>query len=127
MQVEVFLRNKITRQINQNGQPLKFTRYKVNEYGEETQDIDEEFEFNGIFHEGGGYGGMLNIELYERDGARTITKMKPMVLCLYEDGVNLKMDDTVIISGNIYKVVAKNNVKNLNVVFDISLEEKNYG
>lgn len=127
MQVEVFLRNKITRQINQNGQPLKFTRYKVNEYMEETQDVDKEFELNGIFHEGGGYGGMLNIELYERDGARTITKMKPMVLCLYEDGVNLEMDDTVVISDNVYKVVAKNNVKNLNIVFDVSLEEKNYG
>lgn len=127
MQVEVFLRNKITRQINQNGQPLKFIRYKVNEYMEETQDVDKEFELNGIFHEGGGYGGMLNIELYERDGARTITKMKPMVLCLYEDGVNLEMDDTVVISDNVYKVVAKNNVKNLNIVFDVSLEEKNYG
>lgn len=127
MQVEVFLRNKITRQINQNGQPLKFTRYKVNEYMEETQDVDKEFELNGIFHEGGGYGGMLNIELYERDGARTITKMKPMVLCLYEDGVNLEMDDTVVISDNVYKVVAKNNVKNLNIVFDVSLEEKKYG
>lgn len=127
MQVEVFLRNKITRQINQNGQPLKFTRYKVNEYMEETQDVDKEFELNGIFHEGGGYGGMLNIELYERDGARTITKMKPMVLCLYEDGVNLEMDDTVVISDNVYKVVAKNNVKNLNIVFDVSLEEKSYG
>lgn len=127
MQVEVFLRNKITRQINQNGQSFVFTRYKVNEYGEETEEVDKKFKFEGIFHEGGGYGGMLNIELYERDGARTITKMKPMVLCLYEDGVNLEMDDTVVISGNVYKVVAKNNVKNLNIVFDVSLEEKVYG
>lgn len=127
MQVELFFRNKLLRQIKQNGQIFNFSRFKKNSYGEETDEVELSFNVNGIFHEGGGYGGMLNIELYERDGARTITKMKPMILCLYEEGIKLQIDDVVIVSGNIYKVVAKNNIKNLNIAFDVSLEEKNYG
>lgn len=122
MQVELFFRNKLLRQIKQNGQFFDFSRFKKNSYGEETDEVELSFNINGIFH-----GGMLNIELYERDGARTITKMKPMILCLYEDGIKLQIDDEVIVSGNIYKVVAKNNIKNLNIAFDVSLEEKNYG
>ena len=129
MQTEVFLRNKIKRQIKWNGQQFIFERYKLNDYSEiDYNAIDKEFIVNGIFHEGGGYGGMLNIELFERDGARTTTKMKPMILCLYEEGKDLDMDDVVKISDYKYKIVDKQDVKNLNVAYEISLEViKEYG
>lgn len=126
MQTEVYFRNKVKRQIDWNGQEFVFTRYSKNEYNEiDYSKIDKEFHLKGIFHEGGGYGGMLNIQIYERDGARTVTKMKPMILCLYEDGKDLDMDDEVIISDYKYKIIDKNDVKNLKVAFEISLEIDN--
>lgn len=125
MLVETYLRNKIKRQINWNGQEFEFLRYKQNEYHEITDEVEEQFLFKGIFHEGGGYGGMLNIELYERDGARTVSKMKPMILCLYEDAKDLDMDDTVLIGDCRYLVVEKNDIKNMHIAFEISLEIDN--
>lgn len=125
MQAETFFRNKIKRQISWNGQILNFIRYKKNEYHELTDDIDKIFTFKAIFHEGGGYGGMLNIELYERDGARTITRMKPMLLCLYEDAKELMIDDVVEIGGNKFRVIEKNDLKGWHIAFEISLEKDN--
>lgn len=125
MEAVLFLKNKLDRHIEWNGQMLTFQRYAKNDYEELTDVVSEEFTFKGIFHEGGGYGGMLNIELYERDGGRTPSKMKPMVLCRYEDGLNLEMDDFVKISNNIYKVVDKADVKNLGIAFEVSMEIDN--
>lgn len=125
MNVEVFLRNKLERQIKWNGQPFKFIRYKRNDFHEITDEVEKEFNFNGVFHEGGGYGGMLNIEMYGRDGGKTVTKMKPMVLALYEDSVEIDTDDYVNIGDYIYKVVEKNDIKNLHIAFEISLEVDN--
>lgn len=126
MLTETYFRNKIKRQIDWNGQEFVFTRYSLNEYQEiDYSNVDKTFNVKGIFHEGGGYGGMLNIQIYERDGARTVTKMKPMILCLYEDGKDLDMDDEVVISGYKYKIVDKNDIKNLKVAFEISLEIDN--
>lgn len=122
MQIKTFLANKIKRQILWNGQKFTFNRYKVNEYKELTDEIEKSIIVKGIFHEGGGYGGMLNIELYERDGARSISSMKPMILCLYEDGKDLVIDDEVVIAGSKFRVVEKNNVKQINVAFEVSLE-----
>ncbi len=117
-----FLRNKIKRQINWNGQNFKFVRFKKNQYRELTEEVEREFYFKGVFHEGGGYGGMLNFELYERDGARTLSRLKPMILCLYEDGRELIIDDQVRIGDEDFKVVEINDVKNLGVAIEISME-----
>ena len=125
MNVEVFLRNKLERQIKWNGQPFKFIRHKRNDFHEITDEVEKEFNFNGVFHEGGGYGGMLNIEMYGRDGGKTVTKMKPMVLALYEDSVEVDTDDYVNIGDYIYKVVEKTDIKNLHIAFEISLEVDN--
>lgn len=124
MRTEIFLKNKITRQIKWNGQSFDFIRYALNDYQEiDYNQVEELFSINGIFHDGGGYGGMLNIELFERDGARTLTKMKPMILCLYDEiSKQIQMDDVVEIADDKYKVVEKNNIKNLNVAYEISLE-----
>lgn len=125
MNVETYLRNKIVRQIKWNGQNFVFTRYKTDEYHQLTDEVDKTFEFNGVFHDGGGYGGMLNIELFERDGGRTVSKMKPMILCLYEDGCQLAMDDFVTIGDNNYKIVEKIDIKNLRIAYEVSLEVVN--
>lgn len=123
MEATLFLKNKLMRHIEWNGQELTFYRNEKNHYGEiDEEGIEAKFTFKGVFHDGGGYGGMLNVEMYERDGSRTTTKFKPMILCSYEDGKNLAVDDWVKIADNVYHVVGKNDVKNLRIVFEISLE-----
>lgn len=122
MRAELFFRNKIKRQVDWNGQKMIFKRYAKNKYNELTDDVELEIEITGVFHEGGGYGGMLNIELYERDGSRSISKMKPMILCMYEEAKDIIIDDVVQIGNNNYRVVEKNDIKNFNVAFEISLE-----
>lgn len=125
MLVDRFLESKIKRQVQWNGRMLDFIRFRRDAYGQITDDVDEEFSFRGVFHEGGGYGGMLNIELYESDGARTTTRMKPMILCLYADGDKVRIDDYVRISNRMFSVVDKSDVSGFGVAFEISLELDN--
>ena len=124
MLIKNFLKNKITRQIKWNGKSFTFIRYKENDYHEKNyNEVEMEVTLEGVFHEGGGYGGMLNIELYSRDGGRTVTKMKPMILCLKnDDSTILDIDDVVKVGDYIYKVVEKNDIQNLGIAFEISLE-----
>ena len=119
------MRSKILRQVRWNGRDLVFVRYQRNSYAELTDVVEEEIKIRGVFHEGGGYGGMLNIELYENDGTRTVSRMKPMVLCMYEDGIKIDIDDEVRVGNYYYSVVEKNDVSNLGVAFEISLEIDN--
>lgn len=124
MQVQTFLRNKIKRQIDWNGQDFIFKRYAENSYHEITDEVTQTFNVKGIFHEAGGYGGMLNIELYEREGSREFSKMKPMILCLYDDvSKQLSLDDRVDVGDDKYFVVEKNDLKNMHIAYEISLEE----
>lgn len=125
MLVDRFLESKIKRQVQWNGRNLNFIRFRRDDYGQITDEVDEEFSFRGVFHEGGGYGGMLNIELYENDGARTTTRMKPMILCLYDDGDKVRIDDYVRISNRMFFVVDKSDVSGFGVAFEISLELDN--
>lgn len=122
----LYLRNKLMRHIEWNGQEVEFFRNKRNEYEEiEDGEIAESFKLKGLFHDGGGYGGMLNIQIYEREGAKTVTRMKPMLLCSYEDGLNIKNDDWCMINEEKFIVVDKVNVKAANIAFDISFERDN--
>ena len=124
MQVQTFLRNKIKRQIDWNGQEFEFKRYAENSYHELSDEVEQTFNVKGIFHEAGGYGGMLNIELYEREGSREFSKMKPMILCLYDDvSKQLTLDDRVQVGDDKYFVVEKNDIKNMHIAYEISLEE----
>ncbi len=124
MQVETFLRNKIKRQIMWNGQDFEFKRFVQNEYHELQDDVEQTFKIRGLFHEAGGYGGMLNLELYEREGSREWSKMKPMILCLYDEvSKQLSLDDRVVVGDDVYFVIEKNDIKNLHIAYEISLEE----
>lgn len=125
MTADRFLKGKLKRQISWNGRDLTFVRYAKDDYGQLTDEVDIEYHLRGIFHEGGGYGGMLNIEIYENDGARTTTKMKPMLLCMYEDGIQIQNDDWLVINGRQFSVVDKSDISGLNVAWEVSLELDN--
>ena len=124
MQVETFLKSKINRLIKWNGQDFVFTRKMKNQYHEIVDDTDFEIHIRGVFHDGGGYGGMLNLELYTREGSREYDKSKPMVLCLVDDDSSqIVIDDEVTIGRTPYTVVDKVDVKNLGIAYEISLEQ----
>jgi hypothetical protein len=124
MQVETFLRNKINRLIQWNGQEFVFTRKIKNQYHEIVDDTNKEITIKGVFHDGGGYGGMLNLELYTREGSREYDKSKPMILCLHDDNSSqIIIDDEIKIGDVDYTVVDKVDLKNLGIAYEISLEQ----
>lgn len=124
MQVETFLKSRISRLIKWNGQEFIFTQKMKNEYHEIVDDTKSTVCIKGVFHDGGGYGGMLNLELYTREGSREYDKSKPMILCLVDvDSSKIVIDNEVTINKTPYKVVDKVDVKNLGIAYEISLEQ----
>lgn len=116
---ELFLRNKINRQIKQNGSEYTFKRFGKDEYGQLIDEVEASFTFPGLFHETINH---IQDTLTESDGARIIDIPKSYILCLFEDGDQIKIDDFTVINEKIYKVVNKINVGNYNIAFDISME-----
>lgn len=114
---ELFLRNKISRQIKQNGSSYVFKRYGVDEYGQYVDEIETEFSIEGLFHE-----TVNHVTITESDAARIIDIPKSYILCLFEDGEPINIDDFVEINKKVYKVTGKTNVGNYNIAYDISME-----
>lgn len=119
MRQETFLRNKINRQIKQNGSAYVFKRLGIDEYGQRTDEVENTFDVKGIFHEV--INHLQKDQLAESDGARIVDIPSSYILCLFEDGDPIRIDDFVEINEKIYKVVNKINVGNYNVAYDISL------
>ena len=117
MSQKIFLRNKINRQIKQNGSLYIFKRFGIDEYDQITDEIETTFEVNGLFHEIVKY-----VSISESDKARVIGVPKSYILCLFDEGDLIKIDDVVNINENKYRVTGKTNVGNYNVAYDISLE-----
>jgi len=112
-----FLKNKINRQIKQNGQTFVFIRYKEDQYHQVSSEIDQKVVLEGIFHTTNNY-----ITKNTDDGSASSSKPQPMILTSYECGKQVLPKDEVIISNQKYKVIEKNNVNSFDVAFDISLE-----
>lgn len=117
-----FLKSKLKRQMDWNGRDITLYRYERDSYNQLTDRVDFEYTIRAVFHEGGGYGGMLNIELYENDGARTVSKMKPMLLCMYKDGEQIDSNDWLMVGNRKFSVVDKSDVSGLGVAWEVSLE-----
>lgn len=113
----LFLKSRVGRQIQYNGTSYEFTKYKVDKFGQTSNEIDSTIVVSGLFHTTNAY-----IKSSDSDGARLVSKPEPRILMLYEDGNTIAKDDEVEINGNKYKVVEKCDVNNFGVVFDVSLE-----
>ena len=118
MQVALFMKNKIARQIALNGQEFLFVRNEVDDYHQQFDEVREIATISGIFHEAASY-----IKETNSDSGRMVSKSQPMILTLCDDNSHsLQKDDRVTIGTNIYYIVGKYDVKNLGVAYDISLE-----
>ena len=116
VQVAGFLENKIKRQICMNGQDFVFNKVLKDDFRQNIL-TDEEVKVKGIFHENTTW-----MKSEDLDAARMVRKPQPKILTLYEDGIKLEKDFTMEFSGRKYVVSEKENVKGLNIAFDISLE-----
>lgn len=118
MQMALFLKNKINRQISINGCEYVFNRHKVDKYKQMSNEVLENIIIKGLLHTTNVY-----VKSNESENSRIVKKQQSMILTLYDDGIQIKKDDAVVIVGKVYKVVEKTDVNNLSVAFDISLEE----
>lgn len=117
MQMALFLANKIKRQLQLNGIDLAFVHHGLDEYGQVSDDATGSVVVRGLFHTTNSF-----VSGTDSENARLSSKPQPMVLALYDEGKEVQKDDTVQIRENAYKVVKKNDVNNLGIALDISLE-----
>lgn len=120
MQNVLFLKNKLKRQIDLNGQSFSAYRSVYDERHQKTDEEEEVATFTGIFHESTSY-----VKNTVGEAGVIRSKPQPMILTLItEESKKLAVDDRIAISDCTYVIVSKKNVKQLDVAYDISLEVK---
>ena len=111
--------HKLNQAIQRGGRSFVFTRAEKDTYEEETGVILTVATFSGIFHT----SSAPYISVTTTEGARVLTKLTPQILCRWDDGNLLQLDDSTTIDGNVYKVTEANNFQGLGVACDVSLEK----
>lgn len=109
--------HKVDREIRTHGSKFNVYRDKKDKYGEDTGEQEFVCVISGLFHISKGY-----VSKNVTEGTVTHSKGQPMLMCHYSETGNIKTGDYVIINGNKYKVVEKNNIQEYSIVTDISLE-----
>jgi hypothetical protein len=117
MQPSKFLENKIKRQLKINGIEYKFIGVKENEYHELIED-GVETKIKGIYHESNSYESES-----VADGAVIHSKPQPMILCLWQDALEINVGYKVQYGSKNFEVIAKNDIQDYGIACDISLKE----
>lgn len=115
MREYLFLRSKIKRQIDWNGQEFHFTHVGEDKYHRGSEETV--VSVVGVYHQATSYK-----QKSSSDGMVTSTKAKPMILCMYEDGSAVSVGDRISLNGKDMFVSGVENVQELNVAVEISLE-----
>lgn len=97
-----------------NGFNCAFSRIGKDYFGEDTKE-EEVCNCKGLYHESNGY---LSITL--KEAGKVSTEKQPKLLVLYT--TDLKNGDTVAINGSKYKVIGIDDLGNLRLCLDLSLE-----
>ena len=108
---------KIKREMKRIGRDIKVFRAEKNKYNEPTDDERLVSKFKAIYHEQTG-----NIQITTGDTTQSRTSKLPALLCLYEDGKNLQINDIIYLNNKKYNIAGIVNVQEWNIVIDISLE-----
>ena len=115
MREYLFLFNKVKRQIDWNGQNYTFTHTAEDKYHNET--TTSEIILKGVYHQSTSYKSKSS-----KDGSVISSKSSPMILCLYDDGKTIQIGDKVKINDKDMFITGIENVQELNVAIQISLE-----
>lgn len=116
-----FSRPKLKRILERRGSIYTFLRPKLNEFKEPTEGV-ERTSILGLYHTEKNY-----LSQTVSDSGKTHMKISPMILCLYNKDLDLRVDDYVYINGVKNKIVAINNVNSADVAYNITLEEEQNG
>lgn len=107
----------ITRAINTHGQEFSFKHHYKNTFGEPDAEFTT-ITVKGLFHQTRGY-----IQKTTSDGSITRSKPQPQILSLVnEDSSALILDDILEYKDHTYRVTGVNDINNLGIALDISLE-----
>ena len=115
-----FQRNVLRRNILWNGKLYEFKRNVANKYGEKQNDQYESktYSIKGIFHKVTSY-----VRVEDGEAARVQSKSVPMIVCLFDDiSTQLKIDDKLMMNGQLYKVNGIEDINEEQAFIDISLE-----
>jgi hypothetical protein len=118
MQPGKFLESKIKRQLDFNGIMYKFIGVKENEYHELVEDEENAVEIKGIYHESNSYESET-----VATGSVTHSKPQPMILCLWQDALEIEAGYKVKCGSKNFEVIAKNDIQDYGIACDISLKE----
>lgn len=114
---------KIKHAIEKQGSVFIVFRKLKNKFGELSGDEEQIFKFKGLYHETNSY-----VKLSKGDAATYRTRKEPMILCVKQSVVGLRLDDKIIfeddVNRKVYFVSAITNVQELGIIFDISLREQ---
>lgn len=107
--------HKVKREICLHGTKYEFKRDILDEYKEPTGE-KKIITTCGLFHITKNYVQFVTNE------SKVRSKGQPMMFVCYEDAKYIKSEDVVDINGRTYKVNHVNNIQEMNIVADISLE-----
>lgn len=109
--------SKITRAINTHGKEFVFTHFESNDYGEPSGDSSE-ITIKGLFHQTRSY-----ITKNTTDGTIARSKPQPQILTFHNSSsMSLSIKDKLEYDGKLYSVIGVDDIGNLGVADDISLE-----
>lgn len=113
-----FGKELILRNIKAHGQTFVFKRQGKNTFGEPNGTETVVASIEGLFHQSRSY-----ITKNTSDGTISRTKPQPQILCLVSDSTKLiKQGDILFLSDNKYTVTGVDNLGELDMACDISLE-----
>lgn len=120
MKAPRFERAKVTRLINTAGQEYGFSRNKLNEYNEATEEAVSIAVVKGVYRNTS--SGHISVTRTEAASVR-IPKI-PMILTLWDDNVkNIQQNDFTTINGRKMYVTGVENIGEWNLFAEISLSE----
>ena len=119
---------KLSRAIRVYGSEFQFMREKLDDFGEPTHEKVLACTVNGIYHEQTSY-----ISLTAEDRGVVPKKITPYLSILAKAMLDntgkpkVQQGDTVTVNGTEYRVNAVENLSNLNILCQVSLEEVLHG
>lgn len=110
---------KVKRELKRSGRDYEFTRPKVNDFGEPSDEEESIGILRGLYHE-----KSEHIMVSMSDTTQVRTKKVPSILCLYEDATSLALviGDRVKLNGKTMKVTGVVDIQEWNLIADVSLE-----
>lgn len=110
--------HRLLQSIVWQGATYTFFRRAPNEYGEKTGELEKEATVNALFHN----GSSNHVNLKTNDAGMTVEKNTPYLLMAWSNAEKLQLEDIVEINGSTYKVSGKENLSQMNIAGEVSLE-----